>query len=129
MNDHLVTGRCYFQYQFRRSDWLDMDDKTLVIVMTKGIATNLSDTVRILHGADSMHAYEQLMQLQIEIKQDRIVYKCPAGHHDDLAISCAMMVWAAKHPHLDRWCWPLEPRRPSRSADASGDKASRFGLE
>jgi hypothetical protein len=78
-----------------------------------------SDTVRILHGADSMRAYEQLMRLHIEFKQDRIVYKCPGGHHDDLAISCAMMVWAAKHPHLPRWCWPLEPRRPRRPAPSA----------
>ena len=69
-----------------------------------------NETIRILPGADSLRAYEQLMRLEIEFKQNRMVYKCPVGHHDDLAMSCAMLVWAAQHPHLTRWCWPLERR-------------------
>ena len=74
-----------------------------------------NEMVRILHGANSVRAYEQLMQLEIEFKQNRMVYKCPVGHHDDLAMSCAMLVWAAQHPHLSRWCWPLERRaRPAK---------------
>ena len=81
-----------------------------------------NETIRILPGADSLRAYEQLMRLEIEFKQNRMVYKCPVGHHDDLAMSCAMLVWAAHHPHLQRWCWPLEQRaRPKRPApSASG---------
>jgi Terminase large subunit, T4likevirus-type, N-terminal len=80
-----------------------------------------SNNVRILNGADSMRAYEQLMRLQIEFKQGRIVYKCPTGYHDDLAISCGMLVWLAVHPHLYWWCEMLEPRiqrkvRPAPSA-------------
>jgi hypothetical protein len=67
-------------------------------------------TVRIFHGPNSVRAYEQLMRLEIEFKQNRMVYKCPAGHHDDLAMSCAMVAWAAQHPHLPAWCRPLEPR-------------------
>ena len=82
-----------------------------------------NEMVRILHGANSVRAYEQLMCLEIEFKQNRMVYKCPGGHHDDLAMSCAMLVWAAQHPHLPRWCWPLERRahpvkRPAFSAKA-----------
>jgi hypothetical protein len=74
-----------------------------------------NEMVRILHGANSVRAYEQLMRLEIEFKQNRMVYKCPVGHHDDLAMSCAMLVWAAQHPHLKRWCWPLERRaRPAK---------------
>ncbi|MFZ0620996.1 MAG: hypothetical protein WAM76_03235 [Pseudolabrys sp.] len=75
-----------------------------------------NETVRILDGAkNSFPAYQQLMRLEIEFKQNRTVYKCPVGHHDDLAMSCAMLVWAAQHPHLPRWCWPLERRaRPSK---------------
>ena len=69
-----------------------------------------NETIRILPGANSLRAYEQLMRLEIEFKQNRMIYKCPVGHHDDLAISCAMLVWAAQHPHLQRWCWPLEQR-------------------
>ena len=81
-----------------------------------------NETIRILPGANSLRAYEQLMRLEIEFKQNRMVYKCPVGHHDDLAMSCAMLVWAAHHPHLQRWCWPLEQRaRPKRPApSASG---------
>src|SRR5215831_2984843 len=74
-----------------------------------------NEVVRILHSANSDRAYQQLMRLEIEFRQNRMVYKCPVGHHDDLAMSCAMLVWAAQHPHLARWCWPLE-RRPARSA-------------
>ena len=78
-----------------------------------------NETVRILHGANSFRAYEQLMRLEIEFKQNRTVYKCPVGHHDDLAMSCAMLVWAAQHPHLPRWCWALEPRvRPQQTTCA-----------
>jgi hypothetical protein len=81
-----------------------------------------NEMVRILHGANSVRAYEQLMCLEIEFKQNRMVFKCPVGHHDDLAMSWAMVVWGAQHPHLQRWCWPLERprvvrnRRPAPSA-------------
>jgi hypothetical protein len=74
-----------------------------------------NELVRIQHGANSVRAYEQLMCLEIEFKQNRMVFKCPGGHHDDLAMSCAMLVWAAQHPHLSRWCWSLE-QRLARSA-------------
>ena len=75
-----------------------------------------NDKVRILDGANSQRAYEQLMNLEKEIGQSGIIYRCLARHHDDLAISCAMVVWAAQHPHLPRWCWPLEPRVARRSS-------------
>jgi hypothetical protein len=60
-----------------------------------------SDKVRILHGAASIRAYEQLMALEIEYRQSGMIYGCPSGQHDDLAISCVMLIWAAQHPHLD----------------------------
>ena len=80
-----------------------------------------NQTIRILDGPQSMRAYEQLMQLQIEVKQNGISYQCLAGHHDDLAISAGMQVWGLMHPHLPWWCEPLEPRtlrnvRPAPSA-------------
>ena len=80
-----------------------------------------SNKVRILEGPDSRRAFEQLMALEIEVRQSGMIYNCPSGRHDDLAISCAMMVWAAKHPHLAVWCRSLEPRplrvkRPPPSA-------------
>jgi hypothetical protein len=71
-----------------------------------------NETVRIFHGANSLRAYEQLARLEVEFTQNRMVYKCAWGHNDDLAMSCAMAVWAAQHPHLPRWCWALEPRAP-----------------
>jgi Terminase large subunit, T4likevirus-type, N-terminal len=78
--------------------------------------------VRILPGSDSMHAYEQLMRLEVERKQNHVSYKCPSGYHDDLAISCAMLVWAAQHPHLSWWCRPLEPRPPQNTRPAPSAK-------
>jgi len=69
-----------------------------------------NDKVRILDGATNQRAYEQLMNLEMEIGQSGIIYRCLRGRHDDLAISCAMLAWAAQHPHLARWCWALERR-------------------
>ena len=56
-----------------------------------------------LMDANSRRAYEQLMTLEIEYRQNGMIYDCPSGRHDDLAISCAMLVWAAQHPHLEYW--------------------------
>ena len=36
----------------RRSYWLDMDDKTLVLVMTKGIGANVTNQEKRAHLAD-----------------------------------------------------------------------------
>ena len=36
----------------RRSYWLDMDDRTLVMVMTKGIGANLTNDEKKAHLAD-----------------------------------------------------------------------------
>ena len=36
----------------RRSYWLDMDDRTLVLVMTKGIGTHLTNDEKRAHLAD-----------------------------------------------------------------------------
>ena len=71
--------------------------------------------VRILRGAASLRAYEQLMALEIEYRQSGMIYGCPSGQHDDLAISCAMLIWAAQHPHLEYWTRALEGPRPQRN--------------
>jgi hypothetical protein len=68
--------------------------------------------VRILDGAGSRRAYEQLARLEMEYRQSGTIYDCPSGRHDDLAISCAILVWAAQHPHLEHWMRVLEPRVP-----------------
>ena len=76
------------------------------------------DKVRILHGAASVRAYEQLMALEIEFRQSGMIYGCPSGQHDDLAISCAMLAWATQHPHLEYWTRALEGPRPARKREA-----------
>lgn len=70
-----------------------------------------NNNLRILSGPESVRAYEQLMNLEVEFKDSGMIYTCPSGHHDDLAISCAILVWAALHPHLPHWCRALEPQR------------------
>jgi hypothetical protein len=80
-----------------------------------------SDQVRFVDGAESRRAYGQLEALETELRDSGIVYKCPAGQHDDLAISCAMLVWAAVHPHLNRWVeLGLAPSRPRRTRQPFG---------
>jgi len=37
------------------------------------------------------------------MRETGVVYTCPPGQHDDLGISCAMLAWAARHPHLEYW--------------------------
>jgi len=70
------------------------------------------DNVRILGGETSRRAYEQLTMLEMEYRQSGAIYGCASGRHDDLAISCAIVVWAAQHPHLPYWCRALEPPPP-----------------
>jgi hypothetical protein len=62
-----------------------------------------SNQVRFVDGPMSRRAYEQLNGLETEIRESGIVYSCPSGQHDDLGISCAMLAWAARHPHLSEW--------------------------
>jgi hypothetical protein len=75
-----------------------------------------SGQIRIVDGPMARRAYEQLMSLETEIRESGIVYTCPPGHHDDLGISCAMLAWAARHPHLPYWTnTAMSARRPRRS--------------
>ena len=69
------------------------------------------DKVRLVHGEESVRAYEQLMALEVEIKQTGIQYNCLSGRNDDLAISCALLNWASLPPHLEAWSRALEPPR------------------
>jgi hypothetical protein len=51
--------------------------------------------------------------VRLRKREGGIIYKCLPGHHDDLGISCAMVNWAAHHPHLDWWMGNmLAARRP-----------------
>jgi hypothetical protein len=69
-----------------------------------------SDLVRMVDDANSRRAYEQLMNLETEFRDSGIIYKCLPGQHDDLGISCAMLAWAARHPHLRDWMGVFAPR-------------------
>jgi hypothetical protein len=80
-----------------------------------------NNKVRILDGPTSRRAYEQLMAFEMEYRHSGTVYKCASGRHDDLAISCAILVWTAQHLHLEMWCRSLEPRllRDKKSAPSA----------
>jgi hypothetical protein len=65
-------------------------------------------------GPEARRAYAQLEALEPEMREGGIVYKCLSGQHDDLGISCAMLNWAARHPHLDYWMGNLAAARRPR---------------
>jgi hypothetical protein len=75
--------------------------------------------VRFADSPESERAYEQLTALEREQRESGTVYKCPSGQHDDLAVSLAMLAWAAQHLHLDSWTRPIfdahRPRRPRQT--------------
>jgi Terminase large subunit, T4likevirus-type, N-terminal len=75
-----------------------------------------SNQVRIANSEGLRRGYEQLANLELEYRESGTVYGCPVGQHDDLAISFAMLAWAAGHPHLTFWFRNLEaarrPRKP-----------------
>jgi hypothetical protein len=81
-----------------------------------------SDRVRIVDGASSRRAYEQLEGLETEMRERGMIYTCPPGKHDDLAMSWAMLAWAAGHPHLPYWVrtGTPRPRRPKPYTTNSG---------
>jgi hypothetical protein len=78
----------------------------------------LSDAVRLVDTPALRKAYEQLANLEVEYREGGTVYTCAPGKHDDLAISFAMLAWAAQHPHLPVWFRNIEralrprPKRP-----------------
>lgn len=85
------------------------------------LAEMRNNRIRFANSAESVRAYEQLMALEPEQRETGIVYKCPAGQHDDLAMSLAMLAWAGQHLHLDSWTRPIfdahRPRRPQQKPD------------
>jgi hypothetical protein len=83
-----------------------------------------ADQVRFVDGPMSQRAYEQLNGLETEMRESGIIYSCPPGQHDDLGISCAMLAWAARHPHLREWVGTaLSARRPRRPHQSFGWEA------
>lgn len=67
--------------------------------------------VKFVDGPMSRRAFEQLMNLETEMRDSGIVYTCPPGKHDDLGISCTMLTWAARHPDLPAWVRIFERSR------------------
>jgi hypothetical protein len=99
-----VNDRSMLIYTVGRSHLLDLYHDELQ-----------SGQVRIVDTPTTRRAYEQLVALETEARQSGIVYACPPGHHDDLGISCAMLAWAARHPHLRFWANNVpSARRPRR---------------
>jgi hypothetical protein len=83
-----------------------------------------SGQVRIVDGPATRRAYEQLMALETEMRESGTIYSCPSGQHDDLGISCAMLAWAARHPHLSSWVnIALSARMPRRPRKTYGWEA------
>ena len=80
-----------------------------------------NDQVRIVDGPMSRRAYEQLMALETEMRESGLIYSCPPGQHDDLGISCAMLAWAARHPHLREWVRISEQSRVIRKPRAANE--------
>jgi hypothetical protein len=80
-----------------------------------------ANQVKIVDGPNSVRAYEQLMNLETEMRDSGTVYTCPPGQHDDLGISAAMLAWAARHPHLRDWVRNSErSRNPPKRKPAFG---------
>jgi len=77
-----------------------------------------SHQIRIVDSPMSRRAYEQLMALETEMRESGLIYPCPPGQHDDLAISCAMLAWAARHRHLPEWVRISEQSRIIRKRKA-----------
>jgi hypothetical protein len=75
-----------------------------------------SGLVRLSDCVALRRAYEQLNSLEAEFRENSRVYGCPVGQHDDLGMSCAMLAWAAQHPHLALWMRNLQPARRPRQA-------------
>src|SRR6516162_8701801 len=73
-----------------------------------------ADLVRLGGTADVRRGYEQLANLEVEYRDAGTIYQCPAGQHDDLGISFAMLAWAAQHPHLEIWMRNVEASRRPR---------------
>ena len=67
-------------------------------------------------------AFGQLTDLE-EVTTDagNRIYACQPSKHDDLAISLALLVWAARHPHVMEWM------RLARPKTAHDRQTSKFG--
>jgi hypothetical protein len=78
-----------------------------------------SGLVRLPPDPMVRQAYEQLANLELELREGGAVYTCPPGKHDDLGISMAMLTWAARHPHVPTWYRNLQTRPRKLKRDTS----------
>ena len=80
----------------------------------------------LVDSPESRRAYEQLVALEREQRETGIVYKCPAGQHDDLAISVCPAGLAAQHLHLNHWQQPfLDTHEPPRQQNFGWSRSSK----
>jgi hypothetical protein len=80
--------------------------------------------IRFANGVESKRAFEQLTALEPEQHETGLIYKCPPGQHDDLAVSLAMLAWAGKHAHLEYWTRPIfDAHQPRLQRQQFGWKA------
>jgi hypothetical protein len=79
-----------------------------------------SSQVRMIDTPGVRRAFDQLASLETEFRDSGTVYSCPTGQHDDLGISCAMLAWAARHPHLQIWIRNFPASRPRQARKSFG---------
>jgi hypothetical protein len=105
--------------------WQVLDGSILVYTIGRTYLLELyhrelqSRLVRIVDSPMAQKAYAQLEALEVEYRDTGTVYACLPGHHDDLGISCAMLAWAARHPHLPYWFRAAQPVRPAYHSSMS----------
>jgi hypothetical protein len=84
--------------------------------------------IRLIEEPMARRLYEQLHSLEVELKNSGKIYKCLPGKHDDLAISCAMLNWAIRHPHFGSWTSQVDAQhRPRPQRQKFGMKAFVVG--
>ena len=86
----------------------------------RGFFSRLLGPFITFHCRSSSHVSDRVL-IQF-MRETGVVYTCPPWQHDDLGISCAMLAWAARHPHLDSWVstafFLRRPRRPRQKVSA-----------
>jgi hypothetical protein len=72
-------------------------DKLLSVMEVGGLKLAPGD-------AAAKKAFAQLADLEVQVTSNgNRIYACQPSKHDDLAISLALLVWAARHPHGSEW--------------------------
>ena len=83
-------------------------DKLLTVMETGGLRLPLADPI-------AKQAFRQLADLEVQVTNSgNRIYACQPSKHDDLAISLALLVWAARHAHNTEWMKLARPG-PSRN--------------